>query len=220
VKKCSLLFALCAMAFLAAETPKETPNMPTANWLNLEKAEIGKLPEGWIAAKTGEGEGSVWKVVEDPSAPGGKALAQTSADGPNKLFNLCVAKEASFRDLDMSIDFKANAGKLDQGGGLVWRYKDAKNYYVARMNPLEDNFRFYKVADGKRTQLATADVKAPAGQWHRLRVVQDHNRVQCYLDGKLYLDVQDETFSDVGQIGFWTKADAQTSFADLKGCGK
>ena len=31
----------------------------------------------------------------------------------------------------------------------------AKNYYVARFNPLEDNFRLYKVLAGKRIQLAT-----------------------------------------------------------------
>ena len=60
--------------------------------LSLENVPIGELPPGWTAAKTGEGPGSVWKVVEDATAPaGGKALAQTSAEGPKKLFNLCVA---------------------------------------------------------------------------------------------------------------------------------
>ena len=101
----------------------------------------------------------------------------------------------------------------------MWRYKDAGNYYVARMNPLEDNYRVYKVVAGKRTQLGSVDVKVPAGQWHTLRVVQKADRIQCYLDGKSQLDVKDDTFPDAGKIGLWTKADAQTDFADLKAKG-
>ncbi len=184
--------------------------------LPLEDTALGHLPPGWTAAKTGEGPGSVWKVVEDATAPGGKALAQTSADGPKRLFNLCVAGAPKFRDLDMSVAFKATAGKIDQGGGLVWRYKDANNYYLARMNPLEDNFRLYKVVAGKRTQLATAPLKAAAGTWHVLRVVQQGNHIQCYFSGRRYLDATDDTFPEAGKIGLWTKADAQTHFAALR----
>ena len=135
--------------------------------LSLANVPVGELPRDWLAAKTGEGPGSVWKVVEDATAPGGKALAQTSAEGPKRLFNLCVNDKVKFRDLDVSVAFKAVAGKIDQGGGLVWRYKDHNNYYLARMNPLENNYRVYKVVGGKRTQLATVDLKAAAG-WHTL----------------------------------------------------
>ena len=86
---------------------------------------------------------------------GKKVLAQTSDQGRNRFFNLCVAENTSFTDIDLTVAFKAMAGKLDQGGGPVWRYKDADNYYIARMNPLEDNYRVYKVVAGKRTQLGS-----------------------------------------------------------------
>ncbi len=188
----------------------------TAFLLSLANVPIGQLPPGWVAAMTGEGPGSVWMVVEDATAPGGRALAQTSAAGPNKLFNLCVAKKTSFRDLDLSVSFRAVAGKLDQGGGLVWRYIDAKNYYVARMNPLEDNYRVYKVVAGKRTQLATASLKIDAAKWHILRVVHVGKHIECCLDGKRYLDTNDGTFLKAGKIGLWTKADAQTHFVSFR----
>jgi hypothetical protein len=189
--------------------------------LSLVNVPVGELPPDWIAAKTGEGPGSVWKVVEDASAPSAhKALAQTSADGPKRLFNLCVATKTSFRDLELTVAFKAVAGKIDQGGGLVWRYIDAKNYYVARMNPLENNYRVYKVVNGKRTQLATADLKIDAAKWHTLRVVHVGKHIECYFDGKRYLDVKDETFPKASMIGLWTKADAQTHFADLRATEK
>jgi hypothetical protein len=185
--------------------------------LSLVNVPVGQLPPDWMAAKTGEGPGSVWKVVEDATAPSaGKALAQTSAEGPKPLFNLCVAKKTKFRDLELTVAFKSVAGKIDQGGGLVWRYADAKNYYVARMNPLEHNYRVYKVVAGKRTQLATADLKIDASKWHTLRVSHKGNQIQCYFDGKRHLDVKDDTFPKAGKVGLWTKADAQTHFADFR----
>lgn len=184
--------------------------------LSLLNVPIGQLPPDWFAARTGEGPGSVWKVVEDASAPGHKALAQTSADGRNKLFNLCIARKTNFRDLDLRVSFRAVAGKLDQGGGLVWRYADAKNYYVARMNPLEDNYRVYKVVAGKRTQLATAPLKIDASKWHTLRVVHVGKHIECCFDGKRYLDSNDDTFLMAGKIGLWTKADAQTHFVNFR----
>lgn len=193
-----------------------TADEPQAVRWSFEDAEVGKLPAEWLSAKTGEGPGSVWKVIEDSSAPSGpKVLAQTSADGPKAMFNLCVANETKFTDVDLRVAIKPREGEIDQGGGLVWRYKDANNYYIARMNPLEDNFRVYKVVAGKRIQLGSAEVEAPAGKWHTLRIVHKGDHIQCSLNGKLHLDVKDDTFKDAGKIGLWTKADAVTSFDDL-----
>ena len=177
------------------------------------RADLGKVPAGWKAAQTGKGT-SVWKVVEDKTAPSksGLALAQTTADR-DATFNLCVAEGTSFKDVEVSVAFKANKGEKDQGGGVVWRYADANNYYVARVNPLEDNFRVYKVAGGKRSpELQDAEVKVPAGEWHTLKVGMVGDHIQCFLDDKKYLDVKDGTFAGPGKVGLWTKADARTSF--------
>ena len=203
---------LCVMLMLVNGVVGDG-KMPS-HW-DFEDATVGKLPAGWTSAKTGKGEGSVWKVAEDKSAPNGpKVLAQTAA-GPSSLFNLCVADKARFADLDLSVSFKAVAGKKDQGGGPCWRYQDADNYYVVRMNPLEDNFRLYKVVAGKRIELASADIAVAEGKWHTIRVVHKGNRIQCYLNGKLHLDAKDDTFKEAGKIGLWTKADAQTYFDDF-----
>jgi hypothetical protein len=185
--------------------------------LTFEQAPLGALPPGWTAAHTGSGTGSAWKVVEDRSAPGGaKVLAQTSSSGHHRFFNLCVADATRFLNPEIRVAFKPLAGKEDQGGGLVWRYQDADNYYIARMNPLEHNFRVYKVVHGVRIQLGTAKAEARAGDWHTLRVVASGERIQAFLDGKPYLDVKDDAFRSAGKIGFWTKADAQTEFANLE----
>jgi hypothetical protein len=176
------------------------------------------VPAGWKAAQTGKGEGSIWKVVEDKTVPSksGFSLAQT-AESPGAVFNLCVAEGTSFKDVEVSVAFKANAGKKDQGGGVVWRYVDADNYYIARMNPLEDNFRVYKVVSGKRSaEFQNAEVKIPAGEWHTLSITMVGDKIECFLDGKKYLDAKDGTFEKAGKVGLWTKADAQTSFDNFR----
>jgi hypothetical protein len=182
--------------------------------LMLTKADLGKLPAGWEAAQTGAGKGSVWKVVADDTAPSksGLALAQTAA-GPEGLFNLCVAtKNKLGLPLQIRVSLKPIKGESDQGGGVVWLYKDANNYYITRYNPLEDNFRVYKVVAGKRTQLATVEKIPKSSGWHTIGVRHAGKGFICTLDEKHPLTVSDDTFTQPGLVGLWTKADAQTHF--------
>jgi hypothetical protein len=121
------------------------------------------------------------------------------------------------------VAFKALKGNADQGGGLVWRYQDANNYYVTRYNPLESNFRVYKVIDGLRKQLGdNSDLKLKEGEWHTINVNHIGKKIVCKLDGEKYLEVEDDAITKAGKIGLWTKADAQTAFDNLSvvGLGK
>jgi hypothetical protein len=202
----AVLVALLGASLLAADD-KAQP-------FRLSKDELGKVPTGWKADKTGKGEGSVWKVVADNTAPSktGLVLAQTAA-GPGSLFNLCVADQPSLKDVELTVAFKAIKGSLDQGGGVVWRFQDHNNYYIARMNPLEDNYRVYKVIGGKRIQLETKEgIKVPTGEWHMLRIKMIGDHIECFLDGKKELDAKDGTIQKAGKVGLWSKADAQSHF--------
>ena len=171
----------------------------------FERDTVGKVPAGF------QQEVGKWRVVE---AEGRKVLAQ-QAESPDRVFNVVLATDVHPRDLDLSVKLKAVAGKLDQGGGLIWRAKDKKNYYVARYNPLEDNFRVYKVERRKRTMFKNADIPHTPG-WHTLRVTMVGKHIECFYDGKKYLECDDATFPDAGMIGLWSKADAQSYFSDLQ----
>ena len=187
----------------------------------FSKDDVGKVPKGWKVEKTGKGEGSEWKVVADDTAPSksGVALAQT-AKSPGGVFNICVAEDTKYQDVTLSVSFKAVAGDSDQGGGFVWRYKDNNNYYISRMNPLEDNFRVYKVVDGKRIQLGTKeDLKVKPGEWHKLKIVVKGNKMEGYLDGNKEWEITDDTYKDAGKVGLWSKADAQSHFDEFKAEG-
>lgn len=209
------LVALLGVSLLSAADEK-------GRGFTFGKEDEGKIPSGWKADKTGKAEGSVWKVVADNTAPSrkGYALAQT-AEGPSSLFNLCVAEDTKYKDVEVAVAFKAVKGQIDQGGGIVWRYQDANNYYVARYNPLESNYRVYKVVAGKRIQLETKEgLKVPAGEWHTLKIKMTGDQIECSLDDKKELEAKDTTIKDAGKVGLWTKADAQTHFDAFQVSGK
>ncbi len=141
-------------------------------------------------------------------------LAQ-KASNDDDTFNVVLVDGTQHKDVDIRVRLKAVAGELDRGGGLVWRAKDKDNYYIARYNPLEDNFRVYKVQAGKRTQFQSARTLGDT-KWHTLRVTMTGTKIACYLDGMKYLEADDATFSEAGRIGLWSKADARSYFDDLK----
>jgi len=196
---CLVLFSLSAVTGV---------EQPRARTWTFDTDTIGNAPGGFEAA-VGE-----WRIVEDPSAPGGKRALAQLAENSRPTFNVILAAGTNYGDVDISVKMKSVTGEIDQGGGLVWRAKDHRNYYIARFNPLEDNYRVYRVVDGRRQQLQSADLGRKPG-WHILRVTMRADHIQCYFDGKKHLDVMDETFREAGEIGLWTKADARTHFDDL-----
>ena len=115
--------------------------------------------EPGVIAKGFTNEVGEWKVVDSAE---GKVLAQ-SAKNPNSVFNVALVSDTNVKDVDISVRMKAIAGEYDQGGGLVWRAKDAKNYYVARNNPLGAGS--YQRLQGRRWQ--AVDDPGRAHQAHR-----------------------------------------------------
>jgi hypothetical protein len=197
-----LLVGASAVPLFAGDDAKKT-------W-TFDDDRTGAIAKGFTN-ETGE-----WKVVDSDS---GKALAQT-ASSPGPAFNVTLIEGTNAQDVDLTVRLKAVEGKSDQGGGLVWRARDAKNYYIARYNHLEDNFRVYKVVDGRRSPpFQNADIKHHDG-WTTLRVTMTGDHIECYYDGKKYLDVNDSTFPGAGKIGLWSKADARSQFDDLTLAGR
>lgn len=197
---------ITTLFFAACSTPEGAGSGSTN--LNFDGTEPGSLP-GELSVAHGE-----WQVVQDNTAPSADhALAQL-ATNPTKEFNLLLLEGSKQRDVDLSVSFRSVAGAIDQGGGPVWRAQDAGNYYIARYNPLENNFRVYTVVDGERSQLMSASIANSPG-WHTLRVTMSGDEIRCYFNDELSLELNDSTFEDAGQVGLWTKADAQTHFDDL-----
>ena len=156
--------------------------------------------------------------AENPAGP--YWLLEHGAD-PNLAWGMdgeapCTSlHDTNLKDGFVEVKFKPISGREDQAGGLVWRAKDANNYYVARANALEDNVTIYHTINGRRTERNRASMKVAANQWHTLRVEFQGAHFTVMCDGKKALDWDDLTFKDAGKVGVWTKADSVTAFDDF-----
>jgi hypothetical protein len=195
--------------------PEHSPKPGSERLVGFSEFELGEAPPGFAVALTGGGPVS-WIVQEDSTAPSGKrVLAQTSTDTTDNRFPVCVYEGVSAKDVEASVQFKSASGTVDQAAGVIVRYKDKDNYYVARANALEDNVRFYKVEGGRRSQLAGISTKVTPGQWHELKLTAKGTHFVVAFGDK-WFQADDSTFHDAGKVGLWTKADSVTCFDNLK----
>ena len=177
----------------------------------FDDAKIGTPPADWSCGVTGRGTPK-WMIEADASAPSKPNVLKQSGRG---TFPWCVKKSVSIADGFVEVKFKPLEGREDQAGGVVWRWKDSDNYYVARANALENNVSLYYTENGNRNTIKYVDAPVAANQWHILRIDFAGKRIKIALDGKTYIDVADDHVTSEGAVGVWTKADSVTAFDDF-----
>jgi len=199
-----LVASVSAGATIWAETSKEMV-------IDFQKDEVGKPPAGWTATQTGGGEAK-WTVVQDDTAPSKPNVLKQSGEAK---YPVCIKNDTSLKDGFVEVKFKPVSGNEDQAGGVIWRAKDSDNYYIARANALEDNVTIYHTIQGRRVAFKNVDHKVKSGVWHTLRVDFQGNRFTVMFDGERVIEATDDSFSDAGKVGVWTKADSVTLFDDF-----
>jgi hypothetical protein len=205
-------FAAAASATLLVLPLASEAQMNQPVRIDLSKAQPGLEPEDFTFWRTGQGEAARWSVVEDASASQGRAIAQISTDRTDYRFPLAVYQPFSGVNQQVTLRFKAIAGAVDQAGGIAIRLTTPDDYYVVRANALEDNVRFYRVMKGRREQLAGANTKVLAKEWHTLALRAEGSRFAIAFDGKELFTATDTTFAMPGKVALWTKADSITHF--------
>jgi hypothetical protein len=154
-------------------------------------------------------------VVQDATAAAGDhVLAQLDQDDTDYRFPVAVADAPSLKDLRLEVLCKPVSGKTDQACGLVFRYRDPDNYYIARANALEDNVNLYHVVKGRRRQIKGWSGKVTSNVWHTLAIEARGDRLRVIGEGKPIIDAKDDTL-EAGKVGVWTKADSVTYFDAL-----
>ena len=206
-------------------TLASAPALAKTEIWNFDQDKRQALPSGWLSEHTGQGSNGDWKVVADPTALSQpNVLAQLSDDATNYRFPLSIVEKTNYQDLVLSVRFKAISGPRDQGAGLVWRFRDANNYYIVRANALENNVVLYKMQEGKRISLAPkgtpektygAKTRVPGNSWNKLGVQVKGNLFTVFFNDQKLFEVEDSTFAEAGKIGLWTKADSVIYFDDL-----
>src|SRR5437763_4442148 len=178
--------------------------------ISFESNQTGGTPDGWTATLTGSGDPK-WTVESDATAPSKSTVLRQSG---RATYPLLLKNDTRIKDGFVEVKFKAVAGSQDRAAGIVWRARDANNYYVTRANALEDNVVLYKTVNGVRSPIDIVgrkggygtNVKVPANIWHSLRVDFTGTRFRATFNGKHLFEVEDSKFADAGKVGLWTMA--------------
>jgi hypothetical protein len=214
-----LTLLVLAAAFIAGVivlSGSDGLSQSAATVVAIAKMEIGSAPAEFEFARTGQGGAGQWVVVRDTTAPGDRAIEQSSTERTDYRFPLAIYKPLAAKNVDVSVRFKSVAGRVDQAGGIAVRVTDADNYYVVRANALEDNVRFYRIVKGSREQIGGVNTKVSGNAWHTLALKAEGERFTVTFDGKALFTATDRTFAGPGRIALWTKADSVTRFDKIE----
>ena len=130
-------------------------------------------------------------------------------------FPVAIAKDSFVEKGEICLQVKPTAGRIDQAGGLAFGIRNIGNYFVLRVNALEDNLILFEFVNSRRFERQSVAKTIKAGQWHRLRVAVDGSHIAGYLDDQLLIELTADR-SAAGYVGLWTKADSVTSFKGLR----
>jgi len=185
--------------------------LSSADTVSFDNFKAGAAPPGWTATQTGSGSAK-WSVEKDDSAPSKPNVLKQSGQA---TFPVCIKNDTNLKDGFVEVKFKPIAGKEDQAGGVIWRVRDANNYYIARANALENNVMIYHTINGERVAFKSINTKVTSGVWHTLRVEFHGSQFAVVFDSNKVIDATDESFAHAGKVGVWTKADSVTEFDDF-----
>jgi hypothetical protein len=201
------LFVLVSLSLLAS----------TGKIVNFDSGPVGRVPSGWTFGAANRGTATRWEIRKDMSAPTQPYVLAQVSNSPGAACPLAIYDSMSLHDGDISVRIKPLSGHQDQAGGVVFRYRDPNNFYLARENALTHNVAVFKVENGDSRLITTAiphDIEP--NTWNILKVSVRGNRFQVYLNHHRILQAWDKTFDGWGKVGLWTMAESVTYFDDFR----
>jgi len=212
-----------AMALLAL------PALAAEKTFEFNELSEGKTPPGFRSTVTGKGSTGDWEIVLDEEAPlmplispqakvvtKRPVLAQLSRERIDEHYPLLIYEGMTFGDFKLTTRFKLVDGTDEQMAGLAFRIQDENNYYYVRASGLGNSFYFFKFVDGKLIGPIGSKVQIPKGVWQEMSVECRGSQITCALNGRELISQMQQYDLPKGKIGFWTKSDSVSYFADVK----
>ena len=217
-------FRVCVLALFCLAQITKSDEL----FFDFSKEKLNEQPSGFVSTIVGDGKPGKWIIIEDevpptipsitPNAPVPKknVLAQVSGNITDEHYPILVYANELFGDFTFSTRFKTVSGVVEQMAGVVFRYQDEKNFYYLRASSKGSTFRFFKVVAGERSPPIGPEIAIPKGEWHELSVQCKGNTLVFLLDGKQVIPTATDNSFSAGKVGFWTKSDSVTYFADAR----
>jgi hypothetical protein len=197
---------------------------------NFSEYPLDRCPSNFSSIVAGPGKPGEWKVILDevppvlePITPQARSvskrsvLAQLARDPQANRFPMLIFNDDTYGDFKLTTRFKIAGGALEQMAGIVFRFQNESNFYLAGGSALGKSFRCFKVENGVVKPPFGPEMEISKGKWHEMTVQCEGTRILCTLDGKDAIKLIDNTSAGVGgKVGFWTLSDSVSYFVDAK----
>jgi hypothetical protein len=204
-------FAMALAGYMTGAGAAETLHKVLASPLVDE----GSPPDGCTPAVNGLGGPSRWQVRVERLLLDGKGLVEVSRQADANRFPLCIADLPVEKNAEVELPFVTRDGGIARAAGIVLRFADPQDFYVAEADALEGRVRLLRIVNGERRQIAATSAPLMLGMAHRLKVRAVDNDFDVALDGKNLFDAHDSGLASAGHFGVWSRADSLTVFGDL-----
>jgi pyruvate,water dikinase len=131
--------------------------------------------------------------------------------GAYHYFPLSISTGGEMGDGALSFGIKPLRGSIDQAGGLVFGLRDIGNYFVFRINALENNAILFEFVNNNRVERARCELPVTRNRWHGVGVRITGNTAICMVNGVAVFEYQAQRSLN-GHYGLWSKADSVTLF--------
>jgi hypothetical protein len=182
---------------------------PLRRFLASPLVDEGSGPDGCTPALNGFGGPPQWQVRVERYLPDGKGLIEASHIALPNRFPLCIADRPVAKNAEVELPFVAHDGGIAQAAGLVLRFADPEDYYVAEADALAGVVRFIRVVNGERRELGAGVLPMALAEAHTLKVKAEGQMFVVSLDGAPLFTAHDGGLISSGRFGIWSRADSR-----------
>ena len=213
------IFAL-GLAAVVLGSPVGAADFKIQAW-TFDKDSLGSPPPGFVIGKT-NGEGGRWEVAADAKAvTAPHVLSRIPSGQPSPTPQVIFIDGLEAMNLDMTVRIKTLSSGAGQGGGVVFRAEDDRNYYVLWLSPQEKLVRIDKVVNGEAKTLGDLSVESlESGKWHSLRLTIRSSELEAMFDNRQYIAARETAWEfgryKKGKVGLWARGPAATYFDDVR----
>lgn len=171
----------------------------------------GGLPAGFQLAAARQASPGVWRLQHES----GNGVYAHQGQAGVKGFSLSLAPMDPLRDVDVSVRLKFTG--TARAGGVVWRYQDENNFYMAVLDLTGAKIVLSRVVNGNRIVLEYEDdLELDVTAWHTLKVSHAGPEITVRLGGIRVFQERDRYSSGGGGAGLVALGESDVWFDDLR----
>ena len=161
-----------------------------------------------------------WEVKADPQSPSPpNVLAHISSNQAGLSPQVLFLEKVEAANLELSVRIKTAQDGEGQGGGVVFRAQDDRNYYVIWLSPRESLVRLDKVVNGQPQTLQELQVETEPGTWQSLRLSIRGPILEALLN-KRFLSAREDNWElatyKKGKLGLWSRGGGFVYFDNVR----